>query len=185
MPKQFSASGYAGKLFTAYKALGGNPETEMLLRTSDKPVFLTRGTNISPSAGSDPTSGYSEMFTNGRRIRGGQRFDRDLGVQVDRLKSWQLEAIKRKRERLEIKIKRALDYSDQLQREIDVITILLDDSSGAMVDDQIRKIEFYMFRTGAQNVVQDIIDVFGFGIGRPFDPTYTPDYENEKGEALR
>jgi hypothetical protein len=158
---------------------------EMLLRTSDKPVFLTRGTNISPNAGSDPTSGYSDMFTNGRRIRGTQRFDRDLGIQVDRLKNWQLEAIKRKRERLEFKIKRALDYSDQLQQEINVIDILLNENSGATVDDQIRKIQFYMFRTGAQNVVSDILDIFGLGIGRVSDPTYAPDYEAKKGDALR
>lgn len=184
MPKSFSATGYAGKLFVAYKALGGHPETEMLLRTSDQPVFLTQGTNIAPD-GTDTSSGFSDMFSNGRRNRGGQRFDRDIGMQVDRLKSWQLEAIKRKRERLEFKIKRALDYSDQLQREIEVINILLNADGGATVDDQIQKVELYMFRTGAQNVVSDILDVFGFGIGKPLDPTNPSDYKNEKGADLR
>jgi hypothetical protein len=187
LPVRFEATAgsYAAKLLIAYKALGGTPEKDMLLRTSDQPVYLTRGTNISSNAGTDPTSGYSDTFTNGRRYRGTQRFDRDLGIQVDRLKSWQLEAIKRKRERLEFKIKRALDLSDQLQREADAIDALLDITGGTTVDDQIRKVQAYMFRTGAQNVVDDPTDIFGFGIGRIFDPTYAPDYDNAGGQALR
>lgn len=187
LPISFSATpnSYADKLFTAYRALGGNPETEFLLRTTDQPVFLTRGTNISPNEGSDPDSGYSDLFTNGRRVRGTQRFDRDIGLKVEQLKSWQLESIKRKREHLEFKIKRALDYSDQLQREITIINILLDNTSGQQVDDQIRNVQQYMFRTGAQNIISNLLDIFGFGIGRIFDPSNPTDYEIEQGDNLR
>ena len=176
---------YAAKLLVAYRALGGVPETDFLLRTMNMPVFLNRVDNISPNEGSNPTSGYSDTFTNGRRIRGGQRFDRDVGVKVDRLKSPFLEAIKHKREHLEFKIKRALDYSDQLQSEINAINVLLDTTSNATVDDQIRTIQQYMFRTGAQNIVSDMADIFGLNIGRVKDVTNPSDYEIETGVALR
>lgn len=176
---------YAAKLLVAYRALGGVPEKDFLLRTSDQPVYLTRTDNINPNEGSNPTSGYSDVFTNGRRIRGSQKFDRDIGVKVDRFKSWQLEAIKHKREHLEFKIKRALDYSDQLQSEINAINVLLDTTSNATVDDQIRTIQQYMFRTGASNVISNLADVFGLSIGRVFDVTNPTDYEIEQGVALR
>ena len=187
LPISYSATpgSYAAKLFIAYRALGGVPEIDFLLRTADKPVFLTRTDNINPNEGSNPTSGYSDTFTNGRRIRGSQRFDRDLGIQVSRLKAPFLEAIKQKREHLEFKIKRALDYSDQLQSEINAINILLDTTSNATIDDSIRTIQQYMFRTGAQNIVSNLADIFGLNIGRVFDVTNPTDYEIEQGVALR
>ncbi len=175
---------YASKLMLAYKSLGGNPEQDMMLRTSDKPVYLTRGTNIS-SDGSDSRSGYSDLFTNGRRARGSQRFDRDVGIQVQNLKNWQLESIKKKREQLEYKIKRALDYSDQLQREITLIETMLNQDGEKTVDDLINKVRLVSSRTGAQNIVEDLLDFFGLNIGQIFDPTNVSDYENEQGSNLR
>lgn len=188
MPKSFSApeNSYAGKLLQAYRILGGTPETDFMLRTTDQPVFLTRGNNIdTKTVGTDPTAGYSDQLSNGRRIRGSQRFDRDVGIQVNRLKSWQMEAIKQKREHLEFKIKRALDYSDQLKREIDVINVLLDESQGRQVRDIIRNIQLTSVRTGAHNIVEDLIDVFGLNIGRVEDPTYVGDISDQTNEALR
>lgn len=144
----------------------------MLLRTSDQPVFLTRGTSMLtvPEEGS-VEGGYSDVFSNSRRYRGGQRFDRDLGLKVEKVKSWQLEAVKRKREHLEFKIKRALDHSDQIQREIAKIDKLLADGSGN-VDDQVLGVELVMSTPGAANVVDDVDDVFGLAIGRVADMTY-------------
>lgn len=188
LPKAFSASAgsYAAKLLQAYRILGGTPEKDFMLRTTDKPVFLTRGKNIDTGvAGADPSAGYSDVLSNGRRIRGSQRFDRDVGVLVDRLKSWQSEAIKRKREHLEFKIKRALDYSDQLQREIAVLEVLLDDTSGRQVADIVRNISLTSVRTGAHNIVEDLIDIFGLNVGKVQDFTYAPDFDAETSEALR
>lgn len=188
LPKSFTASdgSYAAKLLQAYRILGGTPEKDFMLRTSDTPVFLTRGTNIdTTTVASDPSSGYSDTLSNGRRIRGSQRFDRDVGVQVDKLKSWQLEAIKRKREHLEFKIKRALDYSDQLQNEIAVLRVLLDENSGRQVADIVRNIQLTATRTGAQNIVEDLVDIFGLAIGKIQDHTYAPDFDDEESEALR
>jgi len=118
LPVKFTATGYAGKLLEAYRILGGFPEREMLLRTRDKPVFLIRDEVERRNPDGTITGGYGETYTNGRRWRGNITFDRDLGLFVERIKGWQLESIKLKRERLEFKIKAALDYSDQLEQEI-------------------------------------------------------------------
>ncbi len=188
LPVEFTASqgSYAAKLLQAYRILGGTPEKDFMLRTRSQPVFLTRGKNIDTGVtGVDPTAGYSDVMSNGRRVRGSQRFDRDVGIQVERLKFWQLEAIKRKREHLEFKIKRALDYSDQLQQEMKLIDVLLDDTLGRQVDDIVRNVQLTSVRTGAANVVEDLLDIFGLNIGRVADPTYAPDFDAEQSEALR
>ncbi len=173
-PSSFSANpgSYAFKLLQAYRILGGFPEKEMLLRTSDQPVFLVRGTSILtvPDQGI-ADGGFSDVYSNGRRYRGGQRFDRDLGLRIERIKSWQLESIKRKREHIEFKIKRALDCADQIQVEITKIDKLLSTNTGS-VDDQILEVELIMATPGAANVVDDIDDIFGLAIGRVADLTF-------------
>lgn len=174
-PVSFSASegSYAAKLLAAYRVLGGVPEREMLLRTRDKPVFKTKAQPISDGSGGTVEGGFSDVYSNGRRDRGTQRFDRDLGIRVERLKSWQLEAIKMKRERLEYKIKRALDYSDQLQQEIAEIDSLLgDETVQGSAENQIVSVETQMATPGAMNVVQDLDDVFGLRIGKPGDLSF-------------
>lgn len=188
LPVSFTASqgSYAAKLLQAYRILGGTPEKDFMLRTRSQPVFLTRGKNIDTGVtGVDPTAGYSDTMSNGRRVRGSQRFDRDVGVQVEKLKFWQIEPIKRKREHLEFKIKRALDYSDQLEQEIKLLDVLLDDTAGRQVADIVRDIQLSAARTGAANVVEDLLDIFGLNIGRVADPTYAPDFDAEQSEALR
>lgn len=170
-PVSFSASAgsYAWKLFAAYRVLGGVPERDMLLRTSDQPVYKTKGTSIQDQTTGDTSGGFSDTFSNGRRERGTQRFDRDLGLLVEKLKDWQLEAIKAKRERLEFKIKRALDYSDQLQNEIAVLTAVLDETSTSSFDSQVVNIEVQMVTPGSANVIDNLDDVFGLSIGKPGD----------------
>jgi hypothetical protein len=169
---------YGAKLLQAYKILGGQPERDMLLRTSDKPVYLTRGVNISHDK-SETNSGYSDSFSNGRKYRGNQRFDRDLGLRVQRLKDWQLEAIKRKREHLEFKIKRCLDYSDQLQLELAVLKRMTTDGTNRSVGDQIGDIETQMFTSGAMNVVNNLLDIFGLGIGKVADKAFPDDLDDD------
>lgn len=161
---------YAAKLMEAYRVLGGNPETDMLLRTRDQPVYKVSGTEIKKNADTTVSGGYSDVYSNGRRERGNQRFDRDLGLRVEALKEWQLDAIKLKREKLEFKIKRALDYSDQLQQEISLLDKLLgDDTVQGSANSQILDVEIQMAQPGAMTVVDDVDDVFGLSIGRPGD----------------
>lgn len=165
---------YAAKLIQAYKILGGNPELDMLLRTRDKPVFLTGGPEISVSEDGLTLGGYSQLYSNGRRDRGDQRFDRNIGLRIEALKRWQLEVIKQKRERLEYKIKRALDYSDQIQQEIELIDKLSGQNSiyePGSIDDLIINIRQAMLDPENQNTVNDSQDIRGRNIGTIADNT--------------
>lgn len=180
-----SDSSYAGKLLQAYKALGGNPEKEFILRTRDQPVFLVKGNNLNTRDPQDTASGFSDLYSNGRRYRGNQRFDRDVAVLVEKLKKWQLESIKRKRELLEYKIKRSLDYADELQLEYDVLDAMVGTGSELSVSSQVARLTRVMTRTGAANVINDLSDVFGFNIGKPGDPNFGPDIDQSEGKNLR
>ena len=186
-PTSFSCSppsSYGSKLLQAYKILGGTPERDMLLRTSDQPVFLVKGTNISNDP-NEQSSGYSETYSNGRLYRGTQRFDRDIGQKVQRLKLWQLEAIKRKREHLEYKIKRCLDYSDQLQNEIDQLTTIIAPNNSKSVTSMIGDIQGSMLLPGTMNVVNSTSDFYGLEIGQVADKTSPSDLETAAANKLR
>lgn len=170
----------------AYRILGGVPERDMLLRTSDDPVYLTRGTNITrPNDESPVVGGYSDIYSNGRRYRGNQRFDRDLGIKVEKLKKWQLEAIKHKREHLEFKIKRALDYSDQILTEKKILEAMIADGSATSVDQQITDLLAMFYTPGRANVIDDPFDKFGLNIGRPGDKSMPNELEISKAESYR
>lgn len=186
-PVAFSANSgsYGAKLIEAYRILGGNPERDMLLRTMDMPVFLTRGTNFSVDKNSTVQGGFSDVYSNGRRYRGDQRFDRDLGLLVDKTKKWQMGPIKAKRELLEYKIKRALDYSDQLKAEIDTIDKTLSLGVGGF-DDQIASIELEAIKPGTSNITQNLDDIFGLFVGKPVDYAFDDaideaNQENQRG----
>lgn len=160
-PESFSASSksYIGKLLLAYRMLGGVPENDMLLRTRDQVVFLKQGVD------ENDTPGYS----NGRRYRGGQRFDRTLGLTVEAMKKWQIEAVKAKREHLEFKIKRAMDYADQLEQESVMLAGLI---GSFVVDEQMMDVETTMSQPDRYNVPSGIGDRHGLGIGLPGDGTF-------------
>jgi hypothetical protein len=186
-PKSFTVSppdSYAGKLFQAYKILGGIPETTMLLRNSDDPVFLIPGSDLSTDP-NDTTSGVATTFTNGRRDRGNIRFDRSVGIMVDALKKWQLDSIKLKRESLEFKIKRALDYSDQLQNEIKLLEKMQEESSPYSLTSLIANVAGTVFTAGAMNIVNNALDVFGLDIGTIGDYTLRSDHDQQNSLALR
>ena len=167
--------------------MGGTPETDFLIRTSDQPVYLQDGPPIQfndPSGAA--TGGSSSTFTNGRQYPGGQRFDRDLGYPIELFKRWQLEAIKQKREHLEFKIKRALDYSDQLQNEKAQLTSMIGTITD--VNGQLAQILSLMNTPGAANVVVNATDVHGFGIGVAADtaipnPVTTAVAGNQRGNS--
>lgn len=176
-------SSYGAKLLSAYRVLGGVPEDDMLLRTSDQPVFLTRGTSAATGEDASKT-GYSDLYSNGRRDRGGMRFDRDLGLKVNLVKNPFLETIKRKRERLEYKIKRALDYSDQLQNEMNSITALLGTGPGSL-DDLLSQVTSQANLPGSFGVVNNPNDKFGLGIGRVGDQVFSDSANASSGQDER
>lgn len=163
-PESFSATAgsYADKLLQAYTILGGVPERDMLLRDRDNPVFLTKGPPIQETSTSF-VGGFSDIYSNGRRYRGGARFDRDMGLILTRIKKWQFEPIKRKREQLEFKIKRALDYSESLQDEMD----LIDEVSGNgrnSLNALVNRVDSFISSNENWNIIEG--DRFGLNVGR-------------------
>jgi len=178
------AGSYADKLMTAYRILGGIPERDMLLRTSDIPVYASRTVPLTTDENGEVTGGVADTFSNNRRFRGSQIFDRDLGILVERLKKWQLEAIKLKRERIEYKIKRALDYSDQIQKEMALIDQLTAEGLGS-ASDQVLAVDVQIDTPDAQNTVDDTTDIFGLNVGVPSDFTRDSAITEDSEDAER
>jgi hypothetical protein len=114
-----SASGkksILGKIFSAYTLLGGIPKNELPIRAFTDPVFLPPGT----------PSGLSTQFSNKRNIRNSFRNDAYVGMLIGNLKQWIINSIKFKREDLEFKIKKLVDWSDQCSMEILMLQIVGD-----------------------------------------------------------
>ncbi len=117
---------YAAKLMKAYCSLGGSPTKDFIIRDSSLVTFKIKGAPLDTQDKDNPTAGYSNSYSDGTYDRG-PLYDRDVGYLVERSKGWQLEAIKRKREQLEFKIKRCLDYVDSLIAEKDMLQKMIDD----------------------------------------------------------
>lgn len=110
-----SDTSYIGKLVMAYQVLGGDPYHDLQIRQKDtQPLFLLRG---------DETSSPKRM-SNGRVVGTEALADAPSAVLVQRLKGWMSESMRYKRESLEHKIRRAMDYSDQLGDEIKLLRLV-------------------------------------------------------------
>jgi hypothetical protein len=185
-PKSFSVApdnSYGAKLLKVYKIMGGVPEKDMMLRTRDLPVYLLPGQPLSQDT-EDLSGGTSREYSNGRLDRGTQRFDRSLGIKITKIKNWQIEAIKRKREHIEFKLKRAMDHSDQIMQEIKMLQQMVNDSSRSL-DFIVADATSQMFASGTMNVVQNLEDTHGRLIGQPVDITNEQDYAESFGNGGR
>jgi hypothetical protein len=113
-PEHYSTGGeggsptYIGKLMQAYEVLGGDPFHELQTRSMDQPVFLPQGTETTAP----------KVMSNGEPIPGQGLADAPTSQYVSLIKSWMSANLER-RAALERKIRRMLDYGDQLQIEID------------------------------------------------------------------
>lgn len=178
---------YIDKLFLAYKALGGKPEEDFLIRNRDQPVYLKTGEDLTNDI-YDLTGGDSREFSNGRLNRMGNiRADRPMGIQIDRMKNWQLEVIKYKRESLEYKIKRALDLSDEIQKEIDLLKSMIDTEDPIRsLDGMLASVTDLAYSEGSMYIVPNMTDIFGLRIGPITDVLSDVDIQNHQafGERL-
>jgi len=111
-----------GKLFNAYILQGGNPVNELPIRSFDDPVYLHQGSS---------TSSVTE-YSNKRIIRNAFRFDTYPSSFISNLKTWVLDVIKFKREDLEFKLKKLVDWTDQCAFEIAMLELV----GGITIDDE-------------------------------------------------
>lgn len=112
VPKEFIADppdSYLGKLVAAYEVLGGNPFQDLRVRTKADPVFAMRGTETTPV----------QYMSNGEVIGARGLADGPSAELMRSARTWLNDTLKGRFERLERKIRRTLDYADELQTEID------------------------------------------------------------------
>jgi len=99
---------YLAKLLAAYEVLGGNPFLDLRSRTMDQAVFVRKGSETLPAS---MMSSGEVLPTKGLR----DAFSAEL---VRSLRGPLQETLHRRFEALERKIRRSLDYSDQLTKEL-------------------------------------------------------------------
>jgi hypothetical protein len=108
------AESYLGKLLAAYEVLGGDPFTDLQIRLRTAPVFLERGSETKAP----------ERMSNGEIVGARGKSDGPSALLMQAAKGWLADTIQYRFNSLERKIRRALDYSDQLQAEIDNLKLL-------------------------------------------------------------
>lgn len=99
---------YIGKLVAAYEVLGGDPFYDLQVRSKIDPVYYLKGSETATS----------KILSNGEPLPLPGLSDGDSGNAVRFMRSW-TEGNLDRLEKIERKVRRAIDYSDQLQDEID------------------------------------------------------------------
>lgn len=105
---------YCGKLYGAYVALGGDPEFDLQVRSTSQPVFQLKGSDVQES----------QLMSNGEVIGLKGLNDAESALLMQQMRSWVQDDLQRRREYLERKIRRALDYADQLTAEISSLRVI-------------------------------------------------------------
>lgn len=99
---------YCGKLFGAYEALGGDAEFDLQVRGTSQPVFQIAG---------DETQA-AQLMSNGEVMGVLGLSDAESSILVQKLRGWVADDLGRRRDALERKIRRQIDYAEQLDSEI-------------------------------------------------------------------
>lgn len=108
------AESYIGKLLAAYEVLGGDPFIDLRTRLKTTPVFLQRGSETSPP----------QKMSNGEVIGSRGLSDGSSALLMQSAKEWLRDSLQYRFGSLERKIRRAMDYTDQLQTEIDDLNLI-------------------------------------------------------------
>jgi hypothetical protein len=112
-------SSYIGKLVMVYEILGGDPLYDLQVRSQAQAVYLVAGTKTAPA----------QMMSSGD-IVGQPGLDDALSCSlVQQMKGWTEEVIQYKRENIERKVRRALDYVDQLTAEQKLLLLMTSDAT--------------------------------------------------------
>lgn len=98
---------YVAKLMAVYEILGGNPFLDLTSRLSNQPVYKQEG---------DETAS-AQLMSNGEVIGAPGLADAVSAGAIQSLRKYVSDTLYWRRDRLERKIRRALDYYDQLDME--------------------------------------------------------------------
>jgi len=101
---------YIGKLMSAYEVLGGDPFYDLQVRSKSDPVYYLKGDEVATA----------KVLSNGEPVPQPGLADAPSGNAVRNIREWMGDHLDLL-DRLERKVRRAIDYSDQLQDEIDLL----------------------------------------------------------------
>jgi hypothetical protein len=110
---------YLGKLMAAYEVLGGDATLDLNVRSMSQPLFLMKGSETS----------NAQMMSNGEIVGMPGLADAPSAVLMQRAQAWISDTILYRRDYLERKIRRMVDYSDRLQSEISMLQKIVQDST--------------------------------------------------------
>lgn len=114
------ANSYIGKLLRAYEVLGGDPFFDLKLRSKgSQAVFLAKADETRPA----------RVRSDGVVLAGEGLADAPSAVLGQQLRDWMYDTLQYKREHLERKIRRAMDYADQLADEIALLKTVQGDAT--------------------------------------------------------
>jgi hypothetical protein len=110
------AESYIGRLLACYEILGGSALDDLNIRSMTQPVFLLREDSTRPA----------QLLSTGEVMSLPGLADAPSATLMQATRAWLPEVLMYKRGYLERKIRRMIDYSDQLQTEIDMLTTILE-----------------------------------------------------------
>jgi hypothetical protein len=159
-----AAPTYIGKLMAAYEVLGGDPFYDLQVRAKTDPVYLPKGTE----------SATSKVMSNGEPIPQSALSDGPSANAIRDIRRWMVDDMDRL-ERLERKIRRMVDYADQLQEEIDLLNVITGSvESDGSLDNLIQTVQQLLADPGYRAIADDQgKDPFGKFIYAPMS-TYEP-----------
>ncbi len=105
---------YLAKLLAAYEVNGGNPFMDLRVRLRTAPVFAVRGSETVPV----------QFMSSGEVIGAKGLADAVTSELTRSARNWLEDTLKARFGRLERKIRRAVDYSDELQAEIRALRLV-------------------------------------------------------------
>lgn len=122
-----SSTSYIGQLLLAYEAMGGDPLHDLQVRSMSDPVYLVKADEATPA----------NMMSNGEPVGMKGLADAVSGGLIDQLRSFVDDTLHRRRDYLERKIRRMIDYSDQLSTEIALLNTVV---QGVAADGSVQNI---------------------------------------------
>lgn len=126
---------YLGRLLAAYEILGGDAFYDLNVRSRAQAVFLIRGDETTPA----------QLMSNGEVVGTPGLGDRGTAELMGPARAWLDETLHRRREYLERKIRRLIDYADQLQMEQESLArIVLGVEAEGSLDNLLAQIQAYI-----------------------------------------
>lgn len=141
------ANSYLGKLLASYEILGGDAFYDLNIRSMSQAVYLVRADETRPA----------QLMSNGEIVGTPGLGDRGTAELMDTARGWMADVLFSRREYLERKIRRCIDYGDQLQAEQNELLNVVADA------DQEGSLGYVLAE------IQALIE----------DPTYRPAYDDQ------